>query len=157
MVTSLVKIKPKHIFITAAVLAVIVMVVWLVKKLKKSAQEKGAQTIKDSTNQSNLSYELAQYVQFADALEKYLNDKSLRSGLGGAYEKGIYGVMENMENDDDVKQLIVAFGTRKMRKVFDLFSDNYTLTSAIPHFLSKSEVERINEILKSNNVNFKFA
>ena len=61
-----------------------------------------------------------------------------------------------MKTNDDVKQLIDSLGTRLMRKEFDISSNNFTLEQAMSYFLSARELNKVNQILESNNVTLKF-
>lgn len=147
----------KIAFWTAVAIAVIILVVWLWKKFKKDPDDNSHDKIVDNISKTNLTHELAQYELFANSLEVSFEDKSLfGGGLAGVNEKGIYSVMEEMKTDDDVKQLIKAFDKRRMRKQFDFFSDDFTLEQAMTYFLSASEVDKVNKILETNNVKFKF-
>ena len=147
----------KYILISAGALLLLVVIVWLWKKFKKDPAEEGHETIVQSIEKDNLTYELPQYEAWANSLEVYFQDKGLFSaGLAGVNESGIYAIMENMKTNDDVKQLIKAFDKRHMRKEFSLYSEDYTLEQAMAHFLSTNELKKVNDILESNNVTFKF-
>lgn len=147
----------KYILISAGALLLLVVVIWLWKKFRTVASDDSHGKIIKTIEENNLTYELPQYEAWANSLEVYFQDKGLFSGgLAGVNESGIYAVMENMKTNDDVKQLIKAFGKRHMRKEYSLYSEDYALEQAMAHFLSTKELKKVNSILESNNVTFKF-
>lgn len=146
----------KYIYIGAGVLLAIILIVWIIKKLRKDPDEESHNKIIKNIDKSKLTYDDEQYEIWANALEVAFQDKSITSGFLGVDEDSIYSIMEEMKNNEDVKQLIDSFGTRLMRKEFDISSNNFTLEQAMSYFLSARELNKVNQILESNNVTLKF-
>ena len=162
-------INPKYIYITAGVILLIVVVVWLVKKFGKREEEKTVKDIEDSINKSNLTYEDAQYKTMADELSAYLGEKftdsaagvlagpwASNAGFNGVNQKGVYSIFEKMKTVDDVKALIAAFGIRTIRKQWHFNSTTGNLATFFSQFLTTPEKGKVNEILASNGVNYNF-
>jgi hypothetical protein len=97
---------------------------------------------------SNLSYPNSQYLTYADSLQS-----CLESFLGfGVDVDGAYNVFRAMKNNDDVRQLTAAFGTR--RPMWDITSIN--LSDWLHMALSNSSIQGLNQILMANNITVQF-
>jgi len=86
------------------------------------------------------------YVGFADKIV------SASTTNFGTDEKAIYAVFTQLNNDIDVLKLVQAFGNR--RKEFSLFWDS--LAGYLAGELNGSEMSKINDILKSKGIRYRF-
>lgn len=152
-----VNVKKTAIYV-GCVLLLIIMALYVRKKINEAKEEKAAAQKLQEYNQSieaaiveggALSYSEADYKIMADQLFVYLTeDGILQGGLMGVNQKGIYAIMEKMNTDADVYKLIEAFGTRELRAPYALWGKElHTLPSAFAEILFKSERNIINEIL----------
>lgn len=162
----------KYIYIGAGVILAIVIVVWIVKKIRKSDDEISLKKILKQIDGNNKSYSDAQYVTWADEMALYLGAKptdetvaafggpvgfSLTSaGLYGVNQQGIYQIMDKMKTVDDVLALISAFGIRTIRKAWRWTSTTGNLNTFMSDFLTIAEKQEVNEILADNGVNYNF-
>lgn len=153
-IETLKSIKKSTYIIIGVAIVVIVAAALVIRRKRKS--EKNLKVIEEEVVQGNLSYDASQYAVFADALESCLSDKGLTAGLYGVNQKGVYEVFRKMKTDDDVKQLIVAFGTREFRKAYTFGKHDCTLPQALSLLMTTGEIREINEILKENNINYQF-
>lgn len=136
---------------------VIVAAVLIIRRVRrKSESEKGIEEVGKTIQTENLTYELPQYSTFADDIESNLSDKGITAGLLGVNQKGVYEVFGKMKTNDDVKQVIVAFGTRKFRKAYTFGRHDCTLSQALSLLMTTGEIRNINEILKENNITYQF-
>lgn len=148
--------KKTYLYIGIAIVVIVAVILIIRKVTKKSDSEKGLDEIGKNVEKTNLSYETSQYATFADSLESNLSDKGITAGLMGVNQKGVYEVFRKMQNEDDVKQLIVAFGTRQFRKAYTFGVYDCTLSQALSLLMTTGEIKEINEILKDNNINYQF-
>lgn len=132
-------------------------------RIKKDASTKDAQQVvadskKDLQTLLNsgmkLSYPVSNYSVFSSTLITAFN------GYGTA-ETLIYGVFQAMKNEADVLQLIISFGLRTIKGGCFLGfcqDDVYKidLPGAIANEMLKPEKDKINGILKNNNVDYQF-
>ena len=118
------------------------------KQLQTSDAEKQVDQLEKETNSSNLSYSLSNYGEWAGQLEAAMFD-------AGTYEEMIYEIMRKMQNIDDLRQLLVAFGARQYRS-FGIPYGDYTLGQWFAEELNSNERSEINEILTSNGINYSF-
>jgi hypothetical protein len=70
----------------------------------------------------------------------------------GTQEDAIYDVFKQMKNDIDISKLISAFGARRMYLSFS----NGALKEWINAEMDDSEIAKINSILQSNNISYRF-
>ena len=148
------KIDSKTYILIGVAIVVIIAAALVIRRKRKS--EKNLKVIEEEVVQDNLSYDASQYSVFADGIESNLSDKGISAGLFGVNQKGIYEVFRKMKTDDDVKQLIVAFGTREFRKAYTFGKHDCTLPQALSLLMTTGEIREINEILKENNINYQF-
>lgn len=151
---SLGKIGRKTYILIGVAIVVIVAAALVIRRKRKS--EKNLKVIEEEVVQGNLSYAASQYSVFADGIESNLSDKGISAGLFGVNQKGVYEVFRKMKTDDDVKQLIVAFGTREFRKAYTFGKHDCTLPQALSLLMTTGEIREINKILKENNINYQF-
>lgn len=92
------------------------------------------------------SYPELQYKIFADSI--------YQAGMiiGGTDEDTIYNVFSNMKNDTDVAKLIIAFGKRRIEFSFM----DGTLAEFLTSELDSDEMKKINKILSSKGISYKF-
>ena len=97
-------------------------------------------------DESNLTYDQEQYNLYADkiqgALDRLFKDIDI-----------VYSVMTEMQNKDDIKALIVAFGQRKPKSYF-VFGPASNLTEWIASALDTTEISKLNE--KITQTGYKF-
>lgn len=102
-------------------------------------------SISGEISKSQLTYEPSQYISFADRLQTamfgFTDD-----------EEAVYDVFSKMRNKSDLLQLITTFGNRRL--IWTIGTAG--LSVWINTRLSSSEIQRINEILARNNINYSF-
>ena len=128
-----------------ALIVVVVFYFFGSRKGKGLSLNSDASELEKEIKQSPLTYETSQYNVFADRLEDAMfrmNDK----------ENAIYAVFTNMRTKSDVLQTIKTFGKRRL--LFTVGSAG--LPTWISRKLSNKEIERINEILSRNDIDFQF-
>ena len=148
--------RKTYIIIGVAVIVIAAAVLIIRRARRKSEGEKGVEELGKTIQTMNLTYELPQYSTFADELEGFLSDKGITAGLYGVNQKGVYEVFRKMKTSDDVKQLIVAFGTRKFRKAYTFGQHECTLSQALGLLMTAGEIKEINEILQENKITYQF-
>lgn len=136
----------KFLWIYLGVFGVIVLglIYWLGLSTGKKSTDASGQ-LKDEIKNNNLSYPLSQYGTWADMLESAM----FRPGTD---EKAIYQVFRKMNNADDVKQLIISFGSRRQELTFG----GSTLPQWLTAELDASEMQELNNILIQRNINYSF-
>jgi hypothetical protein len=109
----------------------------------------------------NPTYSDSQFEGFAQSLQIAMNSC-------GTDEEVIYNIFKMMKNGVDVRKLITAFGIRYYtpcaadqpisyaRYLWDDKSFGGALSSWLTYDLTSSEVNKVNEILRTNNVNYSF-
>lgn len=107
------------------------------------------------------SYSQSQYQSFATKIVIALDSC-------GNNEKSVYNVFENMKNKADLLNLISAFGVRYYqpcaatepvayaRYLVDSKTYGGNLTAWLNHDLNESEISKINNILGSKGIDYKF-
>jgi hypothetical protein len=95
-----------------------------------------------------LTYPLTYYKQAADTLQAAMFDL-------GTNEESIYRIFSSLKNSKDLFQLISTFGVRPYYN-FGLKQGNYNLGQWFTEELSNSEIGKINSILASKKIDFKF-
>lgn len=111
------------------------------KFTKPSAQDSA---LNKDINKNRLSFPESQYFILADTIQAATESIDVD-------EQSIYDVFSQMQNDSDVLQLIKAWGERTYLTIYGLLY-NSPLTEALHVILSSSEVQKINDILKNNNI-----
>ena len=102
-------------------------------------------TIQDDIKTTKLTFSPSQYTIYADALYSAMYGP-------GTDEEAIYRVFRNMKTDDDVKQIIVAFGSRRPMTAFT----GSGLADWLQSELSTEEMTQLNGILSASNININF-
>lgn len=123
---------------------IVLVVIWLAFKwiIGKSSIDE----IRKDLDKTNLSYDEAQYYIYADSIQ------AATQSMLGDDEQAIYSVFEEMNNSDDVKMLIVAFGNRTYWAGSGFFY-NATLNEVLQTVLEQSEIYHINNILSQKSIN----
>lgn len=128
------------------VLVVVVVLYFLVRKAVRTAKsDKYANDLKNEIIPDKLTYSLNQYEVFAERLHAVLYPLNTDEDV-------IYSIFNKMRTLSDVLQLVKAYGIRSIALKFDDFS----LVSAFQERLTESEIQKVNTILKSKNINFSF-
>lgn len=134
----------KFLWIYLGIFGVIVLAIVYFLGRSVGKKQKGSE-LQDEIKTDNLSYPKSQYTTWANILESAMFKM-------GTDEDSIYNVFRKMNNDDDVKALITAFGSR--RQELQLYSS--TLGEWLTRELDESELTELNEILSNKNINFSF-
>lgn len=115
------------------------------KKPSADPKDQAAQQV----NKKNLSYSPVQYAAFGDKIWEACNT------MFSIDEKAILSVFEAMKNQDDLMQLIAAFGT-KTNPNWRILGDDRNLPQFIAYECSKDQVNKINSILAAKGINYSF-
>jgi hypothetical protein len=123
---------------------------------------KAAEEIKVLENQGlRATYMDSQYETFSQSLVDAMNGC-------GTTEDNVYNVFRSMKNDVDIRKLISIFGIRYYQPCAASQPVSYTkwlwddqsfgggLPSWLSYDLTTDEIQQVNAILKSNNVNYSF-
>lgn len=91
---------------------------------------------------------------FPDSNYKNFAEKIYQAGFvfGGTDENGIYDVFKQMKNDLDVVLLTKAFGTRRVEFSFQ----DANLGGFLSSELDSKEIGKLNSILESNGIKYRF-
>jgi hypothetical protein len=120
--------------------------------LGKTTGQKQAVTpvVGEKVNTSKLTYDNSQYLTFADSLHTAL--KTI-FGLGiGEDTETVYGIMKKMKTDDDVKQVIGAFGLKSQ----EFYFTGTGLAAWMTNALDSEEIQKVNSILAASNIKYSF-
>ena len=125
-------------------LLALIVVVFLIVKFKSKFKDmvtntKLVNSLETEIKTDDITLTQAQFNSYASALY------SAMKGAGTDEEK-IYNVFRQMQTRSDVLQLIKVFGVK----------DGDTLSEWLNDDLSASEIEKINTILASNDINYSF-
>ena len=125
-------------------LLALIVVVFLIVKFKSKFKDmitntKLVNNLETEIKTDDITLTQAQFNSYASALY------SAMKGWGTDEEK-IYNVFRQMNTRSDVLQLIKVFGVK----------DGDTLTEWLNDDLSASEIEKINTILATNDINYSF-
>ena len=113
---------------------------------KTKAAAANGDTLAKDISKSDLTYDLSQYVIFADRCWDAVYDI-------GTDEEALYDVFTKMRSNSDFLQLIKAFGSRG-NIVFQ--GGEKTLAEWMSSDLNNVEIEKVNDILKRNNITYQF-
>lgn len=114
---------------------------------KKLTLSNADRDIKNATKAGEkLSYGLANYSQFADAIYTAV------MYTWGTDEEAIYNVFKKMNNNLDVAQLIKSFGKRRV----EFSTNSLELGAHLSDDLDQSELNTVNSILASKNITYRF-
>lgn len=151
--------KQKIIVGVVALILVIVAVIVVRKMFRKpnaGGQQGGTQDhVGDdiNLNQQAQSYQNSQYAIWADQLEVAMQD-------AGTDDDAIYYIMEQMLNDKDVLKLVQAFGTRGYNGSIIWIPAPWRSQLSLGGFFGEelrvSELQRVNDILASKGIQFRF-
>lgn len=130
------------IVLAGSILLIIIAVVVIIVVKRKKATKEQDDYIKDVEKQidkSDLSYANSEYTQMANKLY------SAMKGIG-TNENAIYDVFSQLETESDVRKLISMYGSK----------DGMTLQQWLIDDLSNRELQKVNDILAKNNINYSF-
>lgn len=130
------------IVLAGSILLIIIAVVVIIVVKRKKATKEQDDYIKDVEKQidkSDLSYANSEYTQMANKLY------SAMKGIG-TNENAIYDVFSQMQSESDVRKLISMYGSK----------DGMTLQQWLIDDLSNRELQKLNDILAKNNINYSF-
>lgn len=100
------------------------------------------------SNPTNQTYANAMYQIFAGQIW----DAAHANNFTGTQEDEIYDVFKQMKTDTDISKLISAFGKKRM---YLTFSDA-PLKEWLQAEMDSSEIAKINSILQSNKITYRF-
>lgn len=124
---------------------IVLVVAYYLGSRTGKAKTSGNNSISGEISKSALSYDLSQYVSFADRLQAamygFTDD-----------EDAVYDVFSKMQTKSDVLQLITTFGNR--RPIWHFGTTGLPIW--INTFFAGSEIQHINEILAKNNIDYQF-
>ena len=132
--------------ITWGIFALVTLIVmYYLGSRSGKAKNTGTKGFKDEITKNALTYDLSQYSGFADRLE------SAMFGFTDD-EEAVYDVFSKLRNKSDLLQLINIFGSRRIMTTIG----GSSLPIWINNRLDKSEIQRVNEILSRNNIDYTF-
>ena len=149
----------KVLSVIGSVILIIVVVVIIRKNTKKSKTEAQQDSYLDSVARdiiaSNLSYEKSWYDGMAITLAEALDASfGQNGGWLGCDQDRIYSIMEEMQNNDDVKLLEASFGTRELNASWLSKKKAMTLKQAVQKLMTNKEHDKVNEILKEKGITY---
>lgn len=130
------------IVLAGSILLIIIAVVVIIVVKRKKATKEQDDYIKDVEKQidkNDLSYANSEYTQMANKLY------SAMKGIG-TNENAIYDVFSQLETESDVRKLISTYGSK----------DGMTLQQWLIDDLSNRELQKVNDILAKNNIDYSF-
>ena len=95
------------------------------------------------------TYSESNYKTLADRLYSAMN-------TSGTDESAIYSVFQQMKTRIDVLKLIEAYGTRQLYVFGVPVGGKQNLSQALSDELSSSEIAKVNQILFTKGINYKF-
>lgn len=140
----------KGVLIVAGTAVTVFVGYQIYKKIKSLKESKDARTDEKYFEKQGqtASYPLSNYKQFADAIYAARHGNNVL----GTDEDSIYNIISKMKNDIDILNLINAFGMK--RKSFSLEDAN--LGGYLTDELDAKELDKVNGILASNNIKYRF-
>lgn len=119
-------------------------------KKGRSAQE-SKQIDKDIKAEGNTTYANSQFIIWANRLEQAMFDV-------GTDEAAIYNIFNYLKTDGDLLTLIKAFGMRRYSGGFlpAFLNEKLSLVQWIQEELNTSEMKKLNDILKSKGIKYRF-
>jgi len=121
------------------IIAVALIAFFIYKWIKNSDSNKWLKNQSKLISKGNLTYDITDYQNYANKLYTAMKGP-------GTDEATIYLVFNQMSNVDDIRQLVNAFGLQ----------GDKTLQQWLLSDLSKSELARLNNILKAKSINYTF-
>ena len=134
----------KVVAISVVVLVIVAIIILIVVKYKGKLTDtiknrELAESLDEEINQDDITLTQTQLNTFASSLYAAMDG-------AGTDEDKIYNVFRAMGTRSDVLQLIKTFGVK----------DGETLTEWFNGDLSSKEIDKINNILANNNINYQF-
>jgi len=140
--------RPVNLVYVAVFIIVVLILIWVVRRWvsvsnRDMTEYKSKKQIKDW----DLSHEDAQYAVLADKIEQAFHDF-------GTDEKMIYKVFDEIYTDSDVYKLIDIYGRRYNWDWFIPYNRN--LPESLYAEMTTAEIDKINQKMSANGINFKF-
>ena len=130
--------------------AVLIIGGYYVYKKVKNSVKSTINVVKDELDLKlkgqRLTYPLTTYATLADKLQQAGN------GNFGTDEDAIYNAFSLIKNDLDMVQLFKAYGSRRLEFTFT----DANLGGYLQSELSDGEINKVNDILKKNGLEFRF-
>lgn len=126
--------------VTGGVILIVLVVGYLIYKLIKNSDAN--QYLKKQSkeiNKGDLTYSVTDYTNYANRLLAAMKGP-------GTDEETIFAVFNAMNTESDIRQLVAAFGLQK----------DETLQQWLLGDLSKSDMQKLNNLLKTKGINYTF-
>lgn len=122
----------------------------LVKKIIPTKTQKESKEVIESYESEKQSWQQkGEVASYTDSQYKAFADKLYKAMDGfGTNEPAIYDVFEQLKNNIDHNNLVIAFGVRGEGWI----SDGHTLAEYITDDLGQEEIKRINQILADRGI-----
>ncbi len=146
--------KPVQLLYGAIALLVLFFIVSrVVKMLKGLGDNTSPEAAEKEIDKNKLTFSKTEFKGFAETLEEAMDKE-------GTDEDAIYEVFRKLKTRSDVLALISAFGKRTSTAwTFDWLiygQTTGTLSKWLQSDLSSSELKKINDILKTQGINYTF-
>ncbi|MDD3739138.1 MAG: hypothetical protein PHP31_07590 [Lentimicrobiaceae bacterium] len=114
----------------------------------------------ENVNKTNLTYPPEKYKTLADQLDKSFNFlDNLTFGIINNFNS-IYAVFAQLQTDDDMKQLIIEYGTPLDTPDWGfgwfLNFKRRNLVETVHEHMNKKQIAKLNELFVSKNMTFRF-
>jgi len=113
---------------------------------EEEARDKAQESREELYKKIPPSFQDFQYLDWADSIYAALFDDF------GEDEEVIYNIFRKVKNLSDVNKIVEAFGHR--RATFS--AHDMSLAQMITYYFSKSEINKLNEILKEKKIQYAF-
>lgn len=140
------------------IVGIIIYIAIQAKNIIKSVSDKIAEKKSEAATKSELKDYAKQGIKpsYMDSQYKGWANKIGAAMDGfGTDEDAIYDVFRLMKNDADVLKLIEAYGTRTFPGMF-MGETSFTLSSALQDELNRSELNKLNGILRNAGISYTF-
>jgi hypothetical protein len=135
-------------YIAPAIGVIILLIIVYLVYNNLTKNSKRDDTLNNDIDENKLTYLKSQYLVFADTIETAI------AGYG-TDEQTIYNVFSQLENDNDVLELIQAFGKRWIINGLSLYYDA-SLPELLSYELTNEERSKLNQILSNKGIKTKF-
>jgi len=119
----------------------------ILANLKRSPENQAIDEIGNEIQTSKLSYPLSQYQTWSGRLFEAMDG-------AGTDTDSVLSIFDQMQNDNDVKQLIFTFGNRKSSIWFT--GDAETLPQWLQNDLESEYIDQINQSFRNKNITYSF-
>lgn len=127
----------------------IIFILKIVNRLIASGTQGGQSDERVEVDPKNLTYTFNDYELFADTIET--------AGLGNAFwedDQLIFETMAKMQTNDDLYQLVKAFG---VRSIGVLIVDSFTLIQLVERILDNDYKNKLNQLYSTRGIKYQFS